>query len=373
MNSARIEALACFSPPDVLLVSGYWPVMGKSVALLTRENALAVVLPEDEVELAEATSAAHLIPYKGGTLTELRPLSRALAGPARSLASCLQINSGEIGVRVGDSEQATSYQSANHFRSSATSFLQRTYPHATLVAADKILDRLKTVRTSIELEQLRCASRLAAAGFHAAEQFIEVGRTEIEIAAESEAAFNRVASNGFERGRGYFFCMSGPNSAKAAGAYARTRNRRIEKGDFVMIHANTVGDGTWTDITRTYIAGEPSPRQRHMQDAVMAARDAALNAVAPGVSASTVDAAARDVLTQHGFGAQFVHAVGHGVGFAAADANAMPRLHPRSPDVLEAGMTFNIEPALYFKGEGGLRHCDVVACTQSGAEVLTSF
>jgi Xaa-Pro dipeptidase len=247
------------------------------------------------------------------------------------------------------------------------------YPHATVVAADKTLDRLKAVRTSIELEQLRSASRLAAVGFRAAEQLIEAGRIEIEIAAECEAAFNRVACDGFERGRGYFFCMSGPNSAKAAGSYARTRNRRIENGDLVMIHANTVGDGTWTDITRTYIAGEPSKRQRHMQDAVREAREAALNAVVPGANASAVDAAARDVLTRHGFGAQFVHAVGHGVGFAAADANAMPRLHPKSPDILEAGMTFNIEPAVYFKGEGGLRHCDVVACTESGAEVLTSF
>lgn len=105
----------------------------------------------------------------------------------------------------------------------------------------------------------------------------------------------------------------------------------------------------------------------------MEARDAALHAAVPGAHASGIDATARDVLTRRGFGAQFLHAVGHGVGFAAADANAMPRLHPQSPDILEAGMTFNIEPAIYFKGEGGLQHCDVVACTESGAEVLTSF
>ena len=95
MNSAEIEASACFSPPDALLTSGDWPVRGKSIAFLTRENALAVLLPENEMELAEATSAAHLIPYKNGTLADLWPLSLALVEPGHDVASGLQIDSGE--------------------------------------------------------------------------------------------------------------------------------------------------------------------------------------------------------------------------------------------------------------------------------------
>jgi Xaa-Pro dipeptidase len=79
------------------------------------------------------------------------------------------------------------------------------------------------------------------------------------------------------------------------------------------------------------------------------------------------------VLKSHGFGDAFKHATGHGVGFAAADANALPRIHPKSPDILKTGMTFNIEPAIYIEEIGGMRHCDVVACTDSGAELLTDF
>ena len=107
--------------------------------------------------------------------------------------------------------------------------------------------------------------------------------------------------------------------------------------------------------------------------AIDEARSAALEAIRPGTQASAVDAAARRVLTEHGFGKEFKHAVGHGVGFAAADPGALPRLHPKSPDELQAGMTFNIEPAIYIEGKGGMRHCDVVACTEDGAEVLTDF
>jgi Xaa-Pro dipeptidase len=86
-----------------------------------------------------------------------------------------------------------------------------------------------------------------------------------------------------------------------------------------------------------------------------------------------VDGAARSVLDSHGFGAAFKHATGHGVGFTGADGHALPRIHPESSDILEAGMTFNIEPAIYLEDVGGMRHCDVVACTLDGVEVLTDF
>jgi Xaa-Pro aminopeptidase len=91
------------------------------------------------------------------------------------------------------------------------------------------------------------------------------------------------------------------------------------------------------------------------------------------VPAKGVDAAARSVLTSHGFGAAFKHATGHGVGFTAADGHALPRIHPESTDTLEAGMTFNIEPAIYLEDVGGMRHCDVVACTHNGIDLLTDF
>jgi Xaa-Pro aminopeptidase len=110
-----------------------------------------------------------------------------------------------------------------------------------------------------------------------------------------------------------------------------------------------------------------------MYHAVFEAREAAIASVRPGVKAAEVDAAARQVLKGRGFEREFMHGTGHAVGFAAIDHLARPRLHPASPDVLEAGMVFNVEPALYFPGFGGIRHCDMVLATESGAEVLTPF
>ena len=110
-----------------------------------------------------------------------------------------------------------------------------------------------------------------------------------------------------------------------------------------------------------------------MYEAIFLARDAALDAIAPGVPAADVDARARRVLDSCGFGAGFEHGLGHSVGYAAIDHNARPRLHPASPDRLETGMVFNIEPAIYIPYLGGIRHCDMVAMSDKGPELLTPF
>ncbi len=197
---------------------------------------------------------------------------------------------------------------------------------------------------------------------------------EAEIAARVQAAFaSSPKAEALGRSYGFFFCMSGPHSALAAAAYARTRQRRIAPGDLVMIHANTCADGFWTDLTRTYTVGPPPPEHEAMRAAIDEARLAALAAIRPGVAARAVDRAARDVMEKHGFGRAFKHATGHGVGFAAANPLAQPRIHPASPDILDQGMTFNIEPAAYVDGYGGMRHCDVVAVSEAGAEVLSRW
>lgn len=110
-----------------------------------------------------------------------------------------------------------------------------------------------------------------------------------------------------------------------------------------------------------------------MFEAIFDARRAAIAAIGPGVKVSEIDRAARGVLAERGFGKEFKHGLGHAVGFQAIDHNAPPRLHPASPDIIETGMVFNIEPAIYIENFGGIRHCDMVAVTEDGAEILTGF
>jgi len=373
MESAQIAVLVCFLPSDVLLLTGYWPVMGGTLAMLTSQGELFVVVPEDELELAQAAPEAKLIAYKPVTLDRLNSPGSVLFSVASGLLSSLRLPPGAVATSLQDRWQPVSYLAGHRFLTEIEALLHHVFPDRSIVSADSMMESLQSIKTEPELQKLRHCCTLASAGFEQASRAIAAGRREDEVAADIGSAFARVAQDGFERGWGYFFCMSGPNSAQASGAYARTRRRVIEAGDLVMVHANTVGDGFWSDITRTFVVGQPSDEQRRMVDAIAEARAAALDAIAPGALASEVDRAARNVLARHGFGSNFKHATGHGVGFAAADPHAHPRIHPESPDLLAAGMTFNIEPAIYFDGVQGMRHCDVVACSETGFDLLTPF
>ncbi|HEY9425651.1 MAG TPA: M24 family metallopeptidase, partial [Gemmatimonadaceae bacterium] len=208
--------------------------------------------------------------------------------------------------------------------------------------------------------------------FRAGATHVTANASERAIAAAFAAAL-AVEARGDERSAGFVFCMSGPNAAKAGRAYARSRSRRIEQGEVALVHCNSQVGGYWTDITRCYCAGAPGAPAADMYDAVFEARAAALDALRPGARARDVDGAARAVLEQRGYGSAFTHGTGHGVGFAAIDHNAIPRAHPASPDILEAGMVFNIEPAIYLDGVTGVRHCDMVALGERGIALLTSF
>lgn len=374
MKEHNLDAFICSSASEVLLLTGYWPVMGISVAVFTAEGSVQLILPADEVELAGKSSEASLTPYKPAELVKITTPIEALAAPLASITSRLGLSKATIAMQVGQGMQPASYVSSSVFRSSLLNLVQSLLPQAKIVASDNLLEAMKSRKTPTELEQMRKAVEIAAAGFAIAPDAIREGRREVEVASEVQTAFQcSLKASDVQRSYGVIFCMSGPNSACASAAYARNRQRRIERDDLVMIHANTCADGYWTDITRTYTPGTPYKRQEAMRAAITEARKAALAAVRPGVLARDVDCAARSVMAAHGLGDAFRHSTGHGVGFAAANGSALPRIHPQSPDVLDVGMTFNIEPAAYFDGYGGMRHCDVVAVTADGVNVLTEF
>jgi Xaa-Pro aminopeptidase len=272
--------------------------------------------------------------------------------------------------------EPSSYAGTNRYATALRDLVSGCCSAARLTAADDLLLQLRAVLTAGELATVRVACRVAEDAFRSGAGSIVPGATERDVAAafrRSLAAYADAHDQGSARAGGFVFCMSGPNAARADSAYARTRGRRIGAGDLVMIHCNSFVNGLWTDITRTY---HPSPSDEAaltLYEAVLAARKAALEAIAPGVPAREVDRAAREVIERYGFGPHFRHGTGHGVGFAAIDHHAQPRLHPASDDVLETGMVFNVEPAIYLNGQGGLRHCDLVAVHPDGAELLTTF
>jgi len=393
LAQAGLDALVCALPMNVLLLSGYWPIVGISMALFTADGPLMLLAPEDERELADR-GRGQVRTFSPGSLNEMTSAVEAVREPLREVMRTLGLEAGRIGYEQGAAFEPVSYASMHLYGGALPQLLQDVAPRCTLVPADDLLTRQRTVKTPEEIARIRTACHIAEAAFEVGVQKIRPGLSETEAAEafcgslssigvgfRDERALEHpgglddpgVTLSRVQRAGGFVFCMSGLNSAAAHGAYARSRCKRLAPGNLVLTHCNSYADGFWTDITRTYCLGAIDDQKRTMYEALFEARAAALAAIRPGALASSVDAAARAVLTNRGFGAAFKHPTGHGVGFAAIDHNAHPRLHPRSQEVLEEGMVFNVEPGIYLDGFGGMRHCDMVAVTAGGYELLTAF
>lgn len=376
LRAEQVDTLICALPTYVLLLSGYWPVIGSSFAVVTTDGACAVLAPEDEEELAKSGWADEVATYQPASLQEIRSVADAAGQPLRALIKKLGANCARIGYERGAASEPASYAAMHLFGGEIINLLRVAAPSAALAPADALLARLAAVKTPDEVDKIRQACRIVANAFEIGSAALQEGESEAAAAAAFRAplSVHGLKQAGVKRADGFAWCMSGPNSAQAGGAYARSRERSIRRGEFVLVHCNSYADGYWTDVTRTYMLGQADERQKKMYGAVLEARVAALGAIRPGARAADVDKAARQALAQHGFGdKEFKHPTGHGIGFAAISANARPRLHPKSEEVLETGMVFNVEPAIYIEGYGGLRHCDVVAVSETGAEVLTPF
>jgi Xaa-Pro aminopeptidase len=374
LASHDVSALVCALPANVLMLSGYFPIVGTSVAIAATDGRILVLAPQDEEELAKSGNADRVITFPTGSLDQLISASQGIARPLQDALDSLHLSAGRIGWESGPWLEPASYTAIHLYGNSLKSLLEESLPRATLFDAGALLHDLRQIHTPTEIARLRTSGRTAAEAFHRGAAAMSTGVTEAQAAAAFRTPLYVTDPSLLDQGRtdGLVSCMSGPNAASAYGAYARSRGRTLQRGDLVLVHCNSHVNGYWTDITRTFCLGRPDSRQQEMYDAVFAARDAALAAVKPAARAADVDRAARDVLQSRGFGPAFKHPTGHGVGFAAIDHNAPPRLHPRSPDVLDVGMVFNIEPGIYLDDQG-MRHCDMVAVTPTGYELLTPF
>jgi Xaa-Pro aminopeptidase len=375
LQASGLDALVCTHNLNVLLLSGFWPVAVTALAVVTRAGALALLVPEEARELAACGWADELLTYAPAGLDALQPPGAVLEKQAAVLLARWLPPRARVGIEAAPDQVPAAYVSQQQLTPGAAAILQRALPDASAVPADALIRRLRARTTPWELERIRAACRHAQAAYEAGAPLLAPGEPERTAVLPFEHALVRaaLAEDGLARSGASFFCMSGPNAAAASAAFQQSRQRLLQAGETILVHCNSHADGYWTDITRTYVLGPCSPRLRSLQEALIEARSAAFAAVRPGVPAREVDRAARTVLERAGYGAAFRHPTGHGVGFTPIDHDAPPRLHPRSPDMLEEGMVLNIEPGVYFDGECGLRDCNMVAVTAGGYELLTPF
>ncbi|MGW5049638.1 M24 family metallopeptidase [Actinokineospora sp. NPDC004072] len=240
--------------------------------------------------------------------------------------------------------------------------LRSALPGAEQVLAGPVLGELRMRKDAAEVAALRAAGAAIDRVHARMGEWLRPGRTEAEVAADIAEA---IVAEGHVRAE-FVIVGSGPNGASP---HHEVSDRVVEAGDVVVVDIGGVTEeGYNSDCTRTYSLGEPrEPDVAQAYAALEAAQRAAVAAVAPGVSAESVDAAARQVLADAGLAEFFIHRTGHGIGL---DVHEHPYIVAGNDRVLEPGMAFSVEPGVYLPGRWGARIEDIVVVTEDGAVAL---
>jgi Xaa-Pro dipeptidase len=230
--------------------------------------------------------------------------------------------------------------------------------------ATPLFFELRVVKDEFELAIMKRAVEMIERSLDALLGKIRPGLTERQVASMWLA---EVLAQGAEGPAFDFIVASGPN---AASPHHGTGDRQLQTGDLVILDGGARHAGYNSDITRTIAIGNPSDAARRVYDVVLAANTAAREAARPGMGGRDLDAVARKVIEDAGFGPQFMHRTGHGLGM---DVHETPNIASSNPELLPIGSVFTIEPGVYLAGQTGVRIEDDVVLTQTGGVSLTNF
>jgi Xaa-Pro aminopeptidase len=242
--------------------------------------------------------------------------------------------------------------------------LQSAGAHWAWQPTSELVESLRERKDSDEVALIAAAAQVATRALERTLAQVRVGMTELEVAGVLERALREEGSVGFPFET---IVASGPRSALP---HARAASRALEPGDFLLLDFGAIVDGYCADITRTFVVGRASEEQRAVYDVVRGANARAVSAVRAGMLGRDADALARGYIEERGYGAEFGHSLGHGIGLEVHEA---PRLAKTAEAPLHEGAVVTIEPGIYRAGWGGIRIEDDVVLGAEGAELLTAF
>ena len=252
---------------------------------------------------------------------------------------------------LGFEGQQVSWETAHRWQSEL---------NAKLVSATP--DVLRQIKTPEEVEKIRLACGIADRGAEHIRRFIQAGMSEREIAAELEwfmrqqgaekASFDTIVASGW----------------RGALPHGKASDKIVAAGEFVTLDFGALYQGYCSDMTRTVALGHATEEMRKVYDTVLRAQLAGIAASHAGASGKSIDGAARDIITEAGYGPYFGHSYGHSLGLEIHEA---PNCTPRNENPIPAGAVCSAEPGIYIPGKFGVRIEDVVIFREGGCEVIT--
>lgn len=230
--------------------------------------------------------------------------------------------------------------------------------------ASSIIDKLRMIKDEEEKELMREASRINDKVMSEIKEVLATDKTEKEIASILAERYEDEGTEG---------CSFPPIVAyggNAADPHCTPGYRKIKEGDCVVVDTGCRKNSYCSDMTRTFFYKKVSDKHREIYEIVLEANKRAINTVKAGVKFSDVDKAARDYITEKGYGEYFTHRTGHCIGIEVHDFGNVSSVND---DLLKPGMIFSIEPGIYLKDDIGVRIEDLVMVTEDGVEILNKY
>ncbi|MEM2739176.1 MAG: Xaa-Pro peptidase family protein [Candidatus Bathyarchaeia archaeon] len=367
MEGYGIDVLVCRNPENVLFLSGYWPLTGWSLAVIPLDGDPLLIIPTSELDYAGESWIKNVYTYEAESLEYMWDPYRFIAGILEGLNLPRGIR---VGCELGMETIATGTIAGEVSYACIPTFdLVRDVFKAVLVDATPLISRLRMVKSHREIDRIKIASKIASIAIEKLLGVVGEGLKESELAALAESIVYSEGV-GFEgrvkRARGFAFVMSGGSTSKAWYPFNISSDRRITRGDPILLEFNVCADGYWIDVTRTWILGRPTKEQEDIFDTLMEAQESVYRYENPGMKACDLDWAARSVVRVRGYDRFFPHRLGHGVGLRLHEE---PIIHPSSSIIVEKDTIHTVEPGIY-TDRYGLRLEDVVLVLGKGVENL---
>ena len=232
------------------------------------------------------------------------------------------------------------------------------------IDASDMLKTLRRTKDSSEIALIRKAGLIARMAYGEVLKLVKAGMSEIEFDIK---LMEKLKLMGAEKGWAHddFIVASGVRSAMC---HAPATMKKFSHGETVTVDYGAMTEGYMSDITRNFAIGHADKKAHEINEILLKAHHEAAKALRPGISGVEVDSIARKVIADSGYGKNFLHGLGHGLGL---EVHESPRLSPTSKDILQPGDVVTIEPGIYIEGFGGLRIEDDYLITEDGAECLT--
>jgi Xaa-Pro dipeptidase len=349
MESNRIDALLMMEGTSLDYFTGirWWGGERLFAMVLPAKGAAIYVCPAFEEERAREQIATA----PGNKQADIRTWQED-DNPYQRLAQGLKdrgISTGKLGM-----EETVRFLFTNEIAKAA--------PQVNIVSGTPITAGCRMVKSNHEIALMQLANKATLAAYEATYLALREGMTQSEVSDVITAAYMRL---GFP---GEASVQIGEYSANPHGS---ATPQVVREGSIVMVDDGCTVEGYQSDITRTFVLGKPSDKMKKVFDVVHRAQTAALKTARPGLECQAVDAAARKVITDAGYGPDykyFTHRLGHGIGM---DGHEWPYLVRGNATPMAANMTFSDEPGIYIPGEFGIRLEDDMHITENGAELFT--